>query len=108
MAMKALLHGNAGPYELRGAIWEFGFSAYRAYVHLVPTAAQTGLTWSVVSAEGSTVKDVLSATETNVESAIGRPVETLEVVAGAAATPEPDTAAPRDWPAPRRYPPPTD
>ena len=37
MAMKALLEGSAGKYQIRGAIWELGSFTYRAYLHLVPT-----------------------------------------------------------------------
>jgi hypothetical protein len=108
MGMKALLHGSAGPYELRGAIWEIGSSTFRAYIHLVPRAPDAGLSRSVVSAEGTTVQDVLSETETHVRSAVGQPVESLELIPGAEPTPEPDTAPPRERPVPRRYPPPTD
>jgi hypothetical protein len=108
MAMKALLQGNAGGYRIRGAIWELGSSAYRAYVHLVPAAPHAGLSRSVVSAEGATLQQLLGATEAQVKSTVGRPVETLEIIPGPAPTPQPDTAPPQDRLALRRYPPPTD
>ena len=108
MAMKALLHGNAGPYQLRGAIWEIGSSAFRAYVHLVPAGPRSGLSGSVVTAEGTTLQEVLGATEAHVRSTVGRTVESLEMIPGTTPAPEPDTAPPPDRLPPRRYPHPTD
>jgi hypothetical protein len=105
MTMKALLQGDAGNYRIRGAIWELGSVAYRAYVHLVPTRARSSLQRRVVSAEGTTMQEVLGATRARVNSAVGSPVESLEVLP--AGRPEPDTL-PGEAP-PRRFdPPPTD
>ncbi|HSD43303.1 MAG TPA: hypothetical protein VLD36_15730 [Burkholderiales bacterium] len=109
MAMKALLQGDAGNYRIRGAIWEFGTVAYRAYVHLVPAAPRSGVPRRVVSADGVTLQDVLGATKARVYSVVGAPVESLEVQT--AASPEPDSgpsAQPLARFARRRYPPPTD
>jgi hypothetical protein len=108
MAIKALLQGTAGTYRIRGAVWEMGTSAYRAYVHLVPAARHSGLSRSVVSAEGTTLQQVLGATQAQVRSTVGSAVENLEVIPGRAPTPEPDTAPLRNRLAPRRYPSPTD
>lgn len=108
MAIKALLHGNAGTYRVRGAIWELGSSVYRAYVHLVPVATHSRLSPSVLSAEGTTLQQVLGATQAQVKSTVGSAMENLEVIPRKAPTPEPDTAPLRNRLAPRRYPSPTD
>jgi len=79
MAMKALLQGNAGNYRIRGAIWELGSFAYRAYVHLVPATPRPDLSRSVVSADGMTLQEVLGAAKARVKSTVGTPVERLEV-----------------------------
>ncbi len=88
MAMKAFLQGNAGTYQIRGAIWELGSSAYRAYVHLVPILPHSSPSRSVVCVEGTTMQEVLDATHVHVKSTVGRPAESLEAMAP---TPEPDT-----------------
>jgi hypothetical protein len=111
MAMKALLQGNAGNYRIRGAIWELGSFAYRAYVHLVPAVPRSSQPRSVVSADGMTLQEVLGATKARVKSTVGAPVENLEVLPGAAPSPETDAEPPeprRQRRAPRRYPPATD
>ena len=108
MAIKALLQGRAGTYQVRGAIWELGSSAYRAYVHLKPTSPHSGLSRSVVSAAGATLQEVLGATRAQVKSTVGSAMEDLEVIPGKAPTPAADTAPPRNGLAPRRYPAPTD
>lgn len=87
MAMKALLRGDAGDYQIRGAIWELGSASYRAYVHLVPGALRPDLPRSVVSAGGATLQEVLGAAKAQVKSTVGRPVENLEV--RAASEPDP-------------------
>lgn len=101
MAMKALLRGHAGAYKIRGTIWEFGSSAYRAYVHLVPAAAHSRGSGSVLCAQGATLQQVLDATQARVGSTVGRSVERLEIIPGAAPPPEPDPV-PRDTLASRR------
>jgi hypothetical protein len=79
MAIKALLRGDAGNYQIRGAIWELGSSSYRAYVHLVPGALRPDLPRSVVSVGGATLQEVLGAAKARVKSTVGTPVEELEV-----------------------------
>ena len=79
MAKKALLQGNAGNYRIRGAIWDLGSFAYRAYVHLVPPTRRPDLSRSVVSADGMTMQEVLGAAKAQVKSTVGTPVERLEV-----------------------------
>jgi hypothetical protein len=111
MAMKALLQGNAGNYRIRGAIWELGSFAYRAYVHLVPAVSRSNLSQSVVSADGMTLQEVLGATKARVKSTLGTPVEKLELLPDRTPMPEPDaehSASLRQRRGPRRYPSPTD
>lgn len=109
MAMKAIFEGNAGDYRLRGAIWELGTSAYRAYVHLVPAGRRKSrLSPSVVSAEGKTVQQVLGAAEERVKSTVGRPVENLEVIPGTSSRSDTDRGVFGHTQAVRRYPEPTD
>ena len=79
MAMLITLRGDAGNYRIKGAIWELGGFAYRAYVHLVPAAPRPGLPRRVVSVGGASLQEVLSAAEARVRSTVGRPVENLEV-----------------------------
>jgi hypothetical protein len=80
MAMKALLEGSAGNYEIRGAVWELGAFAYRAYLHLVPAGQRPKLAGPVVSAAGMSVQEVLGAAKEQVKFATGTPVEKLAVV----------------------------
>jgi hypothetical protein len=111
MAMKALLQGSAGNYRIRGAIWDLGSFAYRAYVHLIPATSRPDLFPGVVSADGMTLQEVLGAAKARVKSTLGTPVERLEVLPGTAPTPESDpepAALLRQRRVPRRYPPPTD
>jgi hypothetical protein len=109
--MKALLQGNAGNYRIRGAIWELGSFAYRAYVHLVPATPRPDLSRSVVSADGMTLQEVLGAAKARVKSTVGTPVERLEVLPRTAPTSESDpepSGLLRQRRVLRRYPPPTD
>ena len=112
MAMKARMQGKAGNYRFRGAVWELGSFAYRAYVHLVPTVARSNLSRWVVSADGMTLQEVLGAAKERVKSTVGTPVERLELFhRETAPTPQPDAehSTPlRHRPVPRRYPAPTD
>ena len=80
MAMKALLEGSAGNYRIRGAIWELGSFAYRAYLHLVPAGRRPKLAGPVVSVDGMSVQEVLGAAKEQVKSTTGAPVEKLEVL----------------------------
>ena len=80
MAMKALLEGSAGKYQIRGAIWELGSFTYRAYLHLVPTGQRPNPAGSVVSASGTSVQEVLGAAKEQVKSTTGTPVEKLALV----------------------------
>ena len=105
MAMKALLQGDAGNYRIRGAIWELGSVAYRAYIHLVPAAPRSDLSRRVVLAHGTTLQEVLGATKARVSSTVGAPVKTLEVLPRPAPSAEADTEPGEPS---RRYPPPTD
>jgi len=105
VAKKALLRGHAGNfYSIRGAIWELGSFAYRAYLHLIPVHS-THSRW-VVSADGMSVREVLGAAKARVRSVVGTKVSALEVVQNKVAVPRPN----RDplGRVSRRYPPPTD
>ena len=110
MAIKARLQGKAGNYRFRGAVWELGSFAYRAYVHLIPVRFRPDLSRSVLSADGMTMQEVLGAAKARVKCTVGTPVETFEFFPTRAPTPQPDTAY--SWLlqrlAPRRHPPPTD
>ena len=111
MPMKALLQGDAGNYRIRGAIWELSAVAYRAYVHLVPAAPRSRVSRRVVSAEGVTMQEVLGAAKARVKREVGATVDNLEVLPGAAPSPEHDigdSALPGAQDALRRYPSPTD
>jgi len=79
MTMLVTLRGDAGNYRIKGAIWELGDFAYRAYVHLVPAPPRVDLPRAVVSVGGATLQEVLSSAEARVKSTVGRPVENLEV-----------------------------
>jgi hypothetical protein len=109
MAMKALLEGSAGKYRIRGAIWELGSFAYRAYLHLVPTGQRPKLAGPVVSADGMSVQEVLGAAKEQVKRATGAPVEELALVLGKAPAragdAEPSALRRSTF---RRYPAPTD
>ena len=111
MAIKALLQGNAGNYRIRGAIWDLGSFAYRAYLHLIPATSRPDLPQGVVSADGMTLQEVLGAAKARVKSTVGAHVEGLEILPGTAAAPEsdPEPSGPRlQRRVLRRYPPPTD
>jgi len=107
MAKKARLQGSAGNYRIRGAIWELGSFAYRAYVHIVPAVPRSNLSRWALSADGMTLQEVLGAAKARVNSTIGAPVERLELLPRTAPTHEHSTLL-RQRSAPRRYPPPTD
>jgi hypothetical protein len=79
MAVKARLQGKAGDYRFRGAVWDLGSFAYRAYVHLIPVRFRPDLSRSVLSADGMTMQEVLSAAKARVKSTVGTPVETFEL-----------------------------
>ena len=101
MAMKARLQGNAGNYRFRGAIWELGSFALRAYVHLIPKVARSYLHRSILSADGMTMQEVVGATKARVKYMVGAPVERFELAPRGATTH-------RQRLAPRRNPPRTD
>jgi hypothetical protein len=107
MAIKAMLRGRAGTYQIRGTVWELGSAAYRAYVHLVPAASHSRGSGSVLCAQGATLQQVLDATQARVGSTVGRAVERLEIIPGKTLTSEPDPV-PRDRFAPRGVYPPID
>ncbi len=79
MAVKARLQGKAGNYRFRGAVWELGSFAYRAYVHLIPVRFRPDLSRSVLSADGMTMQEVLGAAKARVKSTVGTPVETFQL-----------------------------
>ena len=79
MAMKARLQGNAGNYRFRGAVWELGSFALRAYVHLIPKVARSYLHRSILSADGMTMQEVVGATKARVKYMVGAPVERFEL-----------------------------
>ena len=101
MAMKARLQGNAGNYRFRGAVWELGSFAYRAYVHLIPQVARSHLHRSILSADGMTMQEAVGAAKARVKYLAGSPVEWFELVPSVEHTH-------RQRLAPRRYLPPTD
>ena len=111
MAVKARLQGKAGDYRFRGAVWDLGSFAYRAYVHLIPVRFRPDLSRSVLSADGMTMQEVLGAAKMRVKSTVGAPVETFEFFPRRAPTPHPDTEYSSEYSwllrlAHRRYPPP--
>ena len=79
MAVKARLQGKAGDYRFRGAVWQVGSFAYRAAVQLIPVSFRPDLSRSVLSAEGMTMQEVLSAAKARVKSTVGAPVEMFEL-----------------------------
>jgi hypothetical protein len=87
MSLIVTLTGDAGKYLIRGAIWEFGASSYRAYVHLVPSGPRLDFQSevSVVSVSGPTSQQVLDAAIGQVMTTAKAPVQNLQV-----------RAAPRD------------
>jgi hypothetical protein len=105
--MKARLQGNAGNYRFRGAVWELGSFAYRAYVHLIPNAARSHLHRSILSADGMTMQEVVGAAKARVKYMAGSPVEKFELVPSGVRTHQ-HSELRRQPLAPRRYPPPTD
>ena len=107
MAMRVRLQGKAGNYRFRGAVWELGSFAYRAYVHLIPVRFRPDLSRSVLSAEGMTMQEALGAAKTRLMSAAGSPVELFELLPTRARTHEHSMPL-RQRAVLRRYPPPTD
>ena len=82
MALLVTISGDASNYLIRGAIWEVGTSSYRARVHLVPAASRADLSQSpisVVSAGGLTLHGALDQAIARVMTAVGAPVQNLEV-----------------------------
>ena len=81
MSLIVTLAGNAGKYLIRGAIWEFGASSYRAYVHLVPSGPRLDFqsVVSVVSVTGPTSQQVLDAAIGQVMTTAKAPVQNLQV-----------------------------
>jgi len=82
MALLVTISGDVSNYLIRGAIWEVGASSYRARVHLVPAASRADLAQSaisVVSAGGVTLQGVLDQVIARVMTAVGAPVQNLEV-----------------------------
>ena len=73
MAKKARLQGSARNYRIRGAIWDLGSFAYRAYVHVVPMVPRSNLPRWVLSADGMSLQEVLGAAKARVNSTIGTP-----------------------------------
>ena len=82
MGLLVTISGDASNYLIRGAILEVGASSYRAYIHLVPAASCTDPAQSavsVVSAGGQTLEGVLDHAIARVMTAVGAPVQNLEV-----------------------------
>ena len=81
MRLRATLSGDVGKYVIRGAIRELGAYSYRADVHLVPSAPRLDLSEAVVvvSVSGSNLQGVLDATTARVMTAVGRPIQNLQV-----------------------------
>ena len=66
MVVKARLQGKAGDYRFQGVVWEVGSFAYRAAVQLIPVSFRPELSRSVLSADGMTMQEVLSAAKARV------------------------------------------
>jgi len=82
--------GDAGKHLVRGAIWELGASAYRAYVHVVPPGLDSSRSVPlVVSVNGPTLRKALDAAIARVMTTTGMLVQNIQV-----------HAAPRDCEAP--------
>src|SRR5262245_31409498 len=81
MGLRVTLSGDVGKYLIRGAIWSLGAHSYRADVHLVPSAPRLDLSEAivVVSVRSSTLQGALDAATARVMTAIGKPVQNLEV-----------------------------
>jgi hypothetical protein len=82
MRLVVTLSGDVGKYLIRGAIWERGAYSYRANVHLVPSAPRLALSEAIVlvSVNGPSLQGVLDAATARVMTAIGEPVQNLQVV----------------------------
>ena len=81
MRLLVTLSGDVGRYLIRGAIWELGAHSYRADAHLVPSAPRLDHFEAVVlvSVSGPSLQGVLDAATARVMTAIGKPVQNLEV-----------------------------
>jgi len=81
MRLLVTLSGDVGKYLVRGAIWELGAHSYRADVHLVPPPPRLNLSEAVVilSVSGQSSQGVLDAAIARVMTAIGKPVQNLQV-----------------------------
>jgi hypothetical protein len=71
--------GTADSYLIRGAIWEQGRFAYRAYVCLAPAEQRRHAAPLVVSVDGPTMQKVLDTAIARVMTATGKLVENIEV-----------------------------
>ena len=81
MGLRVTLSGDGGKYLLRGGIWGLGAHSYRADVHLVPSAPRLDLSEAivVVSVRSSSLQGARDAATARVMTAIGKPVQNLEV-----------------------------
>jgi hypothetical protein len=81
MRLFVTLTGDVGKDLVRGAIWELDASSYLAYVHIVPSARldSSRSVSSVVSVTGPTWEGVLDTAIARVMTAIGQPVQNLQV-----------------------------
>jgi hypothetical protein len=81
MDLLVTLSGDVGSYLIRGAIWELRAYSYRADVHLVPSAPRPGRPEAIVlvSVRGPSSQGVLDAATARVMTAIGKPVQNLQV-----------------------------
>ena len=81
MGLRVTLSGDVGKYLIRGGIWALGAHSYRADVHLVPSAPRLDLSEAivVVSVKSSSLQGALDAATARVMTAIGKPVQNLEV-----------------------------
>jgi len=81
MRLFVTLTGDVGKDLIRGAIWELDASSYLAYVHIVPSARLdiSRSVSSVVSVTGATWEGVLDTAIARVMTAIGQPVQNLQV-----------------------------
>ena len=82
MRLFVTLTGDVGKDLIRGAIWELDASSYFAYVRIVPSAPLLDISRSVnsvVSVTGPTWEGVLDTAIARVMTAIGQPVQNLQV-----------------------------
>jgi len=81
MGLRVTLGGDVGKYLVRGAIWALGAHSYRADIHLVPSASRLDLSEAIVivSVRSSSLQGALDAATARVMTAIGKPVQNLDV-----------------------------